>query len=70
MPELAHGRNALLATTGREFADAMLQLADDPDEATRLGQAGFDQFTAELNATAVARRILDFAQSNIDAGER
>jgi glycosyltransferase involved in cell wall biosynthesis len=60
MPELADGRNALLASDGASFAEAMLRLAHDPAEAQRLGEAAFEQFDAELNATVTVGRIARF----------
>jgi glycosyltransferase involved in cell wall biosynthesis len=60
MPELENGRNALLAANPRDFAEAVLALAADPGEARRLARAAFDDFSRDLNATAVAGNILRF----------
>jgi glycosyltransferase involved in cell wall biosynthesis len=60
MPELVDGKNALLAANGRDFAEAILRLADDPEEAQRLGRTAFDQFSKEMNAVIGAKRICDF----------
>ncbi len=63
MPELSDGKNALLASSGRDFAEAMLRLAADPAEAQRLGRAAFEQFTKEMNSTVSAGHIVAFINS-------
>lgn len=61
MPELEHGRNALLAATPDEFASAMMQLRQAPADAVQLARAAYEQFEAGLNGAATAQRILEFS---------
>ena len=65
MPELVDEKNALLASSGPEFARAMLRLAGDPAEVQRLRRAAFEQFTKEMNATVAADQIVRFIGSTI-----
>ncbi len=60
MPELIHGQNCLLASTGQDFADCVMKLAEDPAYAARLGRAGFEEFQSQLNADVVARKMVAF----------
>jgi glycosyltransferase involved in cell wall biosynthesis len=60
MPELVNGKNALVASSGDQFAEAIRKLIDDPSEAERLGRAGYSDFASALNADAGAKRILEF----------
>lgn len=70
MPELIHGRNALLASAPEMFSQAILQLARAPEDAARLGRAAFEQFQNELNSTAIAKRILKFVQDEFSFSRR
>lgn len=65
MPEIEHNRNVLLASSGQEFADAMLRLAAHEEDAVRLGRMAFEDFSRELNSTVSARRILRFMEEEV-----
>jgi glycosyltransferase involved in cell wall biosynthesis len=65
MPELEHNQNVLLASNGRQFADAILRLAKHKEDAVRLGCRGFEEFKRELNSTVTARRILSFIEARV-----
>src|SRR6185503_9227039 len=65
MPELEHNRNLLLASSGQEFADAMLRLAAHQEDAVRLGRTAFEEFSRELNSTVTAKRILRFIEEEV-----
>ena len=70
MPELMHGHSALIAADPKTFSEAILHLARTPNEAIRLGRAAFEQFKKELNATVVAKRILDFVRDEVNTTMR
>ncbi len=65
MPELEHNHNALLASNGRDFSDAILTLAEHREHAVRLGRTAFEDFSRELNSTATANRILRFIEDEV-----
>ena len=54
-----HQRTGLVATTAQEYAQAVLRLWDNPDEAKRLGQAGREKAQTFFRAQVIAKALGD-----------
>jgi glycosyltransferase involved in cell wall biosynthesis len=67
MPELTNGRNCLIAETGQEFAQAILELARSPELARTLGQQAYDHFRFQFSAEKIAVEVLRFIENCIRA---
>lgn len=59
IPELAHGRNAFLAGSGKELAAGLLAVLRDPGLRERLGRGGRETYERWFAPPAAAGRIED-----------
>ena len=57
MPEIVHGKNALLGGSPAEIADLIASAAADPVLRRRLGEGGYQTFRENFTAEHVATRI-------------
>lgn len=63
MPEIEHGRNALLGSTAEEVAFWVAQALADRDLRRRIGQGGIDTLRAQYSPTSVTRALIEHIQS-------
>lgn len=59
MPEVRHGENALLGSSGAEIAELLRQAASDPALARRLGEGARRTYESAYRPAVVARRLLE-----------
>ena len=60
MPELVHDRNALLADDGKQFAEQILRLKNEPETAIRLAKQARKDFEDSLSAEKSCGKIHRF----------
>lgn len=59
MPEIEHGRNALLGRDGAEIAALTLEALGNDKLRKRIAEGGYDTYRREFNPDVVASRILE-----------
>lgn len=65
MPEIEHGRNALLGKTPNEIADLIVQVAEDDILRQRIGKGGYETFHAYYRSDVVVPKMLTLLQELI-----
>ena len=62
MPEIEHGRNALLGRTPDEIADLVASVAKNPALRERIGKGGYETFQAFYRSDVVVPKMLSLLQ--------
>lgn len=66
MPEIEHGRNALLGKTPDEIADLIIQVAEDDTLRQRVGKGGYETFHAYYRSDVVVPKMLTLLQELVE----
>ena len=70
LPELEHGVNALLASSGKRLAEAVVQAARDPELRRRLGDNGHLTYERYFHPSVAAKPIVERLVALAESGPR
>lgn len=69
MPEVEHGKNALLGSSAEELASAIAQAVTDDSLRKSIGQGGYNTYQEFYRSDVVVPKMLSAIKACVDAGE-
>jgi glycosyltransferase involved in cell wall biosynthesis len=67
MPEIEHGRNALLGRTPDEIADLVANVAQNPSLREQISKGGYETFQAFYRPDVVVPKMLSLLQDLVSS---